>query len=629
MPLGYTGQILKIDLNDLSQAVEKKDDYFYRTFMGGSAMASYFLLTEMEAGVDPLGPDNVLALTVSVLTGAALAGANRYTLAAKSPLSEGFGEAEAGGFFSIELKKAGFDAVVISGRAPKPVYLWIADGTVEFRDATHLWGHDSGHTQRTIREELDDAKIQVVCIGQGGENLVRYAAVVQDLRHTNGRSGMGAVFGSKNLKAIAARGRGVPELHDRKGLRELSSWFAKNMDDHPVAAILKHGGTLGWDMEDLDADGVLPTKNFHGGSFDQVESVTFDRMHKTVSSGRDTCYACPIRCKQECAGGKYNIDPAYGGPEYETSGAFGPIMLVDDIEVIAKAHELCNQYTLDTIDTGMSIAFAMECFENGILTEEDTDGLQLRFGNGDAALQMIHKIAHREGFGAVLAEGSYRAARAIGKGAERFALTVKKQALPMHEPRGKNNMALAFATSPTGADHLEAAHDMPFEHGRWAVPDGYPIGILKGVPARGLTPEKVRWFVENQHVYSLLNTLSMCFFTAGPARLFRLKHLVRMIEATTGWETSLHELMRVGERTTTLARLFNVREGFDRKDDCLPDRMFEPLETGSLTGQTLDREEFEKALDTYYEMMGWDVATGVPRDARLHQLNIRDLSQFK
>lgn len=629
MALGYTGQILKVKLDDLSFAVEEKGEYFYRTFMGGSAMASYFLLTEMQAGVEPLSPENVLVLTTSVLTGIPLAGANRYTLAAKSPLSEGFGEAEAGGFFSIQLKKAGFDAIVIKGKAPKPVYLWLEDGRVEFKDATHLWGHDSGYTQDTIREELGDDKIQMVCIGQGGENLVRYACVIQDLRHANGRSGMGAVFGSKNLKAIAARGTTNLELHDKSKLREMSSWFAKNMKDHPVSAILKHGGTLGWDMEDLDADGVLPTKNFHGGSFDRVEEVTFDRMQKTVSSGRDTCHACPIRCKQVCAGGKYDIDPAYGGPEYETSGAFGPNMRVDDIEVIAKAHELCNRYTLDTIDTGMTITFAMECFENGLLTLEDTGGLDLRFGNGDAALEMIHKIAHKEeGLGALLAEGSYRAAKTIGKGAERYALTVKKQALPMHEPRGKNNMALAYATSPTGADHLEAAHDMPFEEGRWAVPDQHPMGILKGVPARSLDPQKVAWFVQNQHVYSVLNTLSMCFFTVGPAREFRMNHLVDMVASATGWETSLHELMLLGERTTTLARLFNVREGFDRKDDTLPNRFFEPLETGILTGVKLDREQFEKALDTYYEMMGWDIATGIPREARLVQLNIMDLAQF-
>ena len=580
MALGYNGKILKVNLNDLTYVIEEKGDYFYRTFMGGSAMASYFLLTEMGKGVEPSSPDNVLVLTVSVLTGTPLPGANRYTLAAKSPLSDGFGEAEAGGFFSVQLKKAGFDAVVIKGKASKPVYLWIEDGKVEFKDATHLWGHDSGYAQHKIREELDDDKIMVVCIGQAGENQVRYASVVHDLRHANGRGGMGAVFGSKNLKAIAARGKGTLEFHDKQKLKELAAFFAKNMKDHPVCTILKEGGTLGWDMEDLDADGVLPTKNFYGGSFDQVEKVTFDQMQKTVSFGRDTCYACPIRCKQVCSGGKYDIDPIYGGPEYETSGAFGPNMLVDDIEVIAKAHELCNKYTLDTIDTGMSIAFAMECFENGIITEEDTDGIELRFGNGDAVLSMIHRIAFREGFGAVLAEGSYRAARQIGKGAERFALTVKKQGLAMHEPRGKNNIALAYATSPTGADHIEAAHDMPFEEGRWAVPDLYPIGILKGIPARDLSPHKVRWYVYNQHIYSLLNTLSLCFFTAGPARLYRMNHIVDMVTSATGWETSLFELMLVGERTTTLARMFNAREGLDRRDDVLPDRLLSPWRPG-------------------------------------------------
>jgi aldehyde:ferredoxin oxidoreductase len=433
MPPGYVGQILYADLTDLSTRIVTKDEYFYRTFMGGSAMASYFLLTEIQSGIDALSPDNVLVVTTSILT---------------------------------------------------------------------------------------------------------------------------------------------------------------------------------------------------GGSFDKVESVTFQRLTDTVLSGRDTCHACPIRCKQEAAGGKFDIDPSFGGPEYETSGAFGPNMLVDDIEVIAKAHEMCNRYSLDTIDAGMSIAFAMECFENGLISAEDTDGLDLRFGNGEAALEMVHKIALRQGFGDLLAEGAWRASQKIGKGSEKYAMTMKKQAFAMHEPRGKNNIAMAYAVSPTGADHIEAAHDMPFEEGRWAVPDLFPIGILKGVPARGLSPYKIRSFVYNQHIYSLLNSLSMCFFTAGPARLFRLNHIVDMVAAATGWETSLFELMQVGERTTTLARTFLTREGLDRKDDELPDRMYEPLDSGILKGTALDRQEMSAALDMYYEMMGWDVATGVPRPVRLYQLNIAELDQF-
>ncbi len=628
MAKGYIGKILKVNLNDLSYAVEEKDEYFYRTFMGGSAMASYFLLTETKKGVDALGPDNALVITTSILTGTPLAGANRYTIAAKSPLNDGFGESEAGGYFSVELKKAGFDAVVIKGKAPKPVYLRINDGKVELRDAKHLWGHDTGYTMEKICEELGDNKIKTLLIGQGGENLVRYASVIHDLQHANGRSGMGAVFGSKNLKAVAVRGKMQLEFFDKEGLKNLQSYFVKNMKDHPVCAILTKGGTYEWDLEDMDADGVLPTHNFKGGSYDRVEKINYEEYKKTVYSDRLTCYACPLRCKQIAAGGKYNIDPRFAGPQYETVGAFGPNMLNEDVEVIARAHELCNRYSLDTIDTGMTITFAMECFEEGILTKEDTEGLDLHFGNGDAALLLIEKIALRQGFGDLLAEGSWRAARRIGKGAEKYALTVKKQAFAMHEPRGKNNIAFAYATSPTGADHIEAAHDMPFEQGRWAVPDLYPVGILKGVPARDLSPKKVSWFVYNQHIYSFLNTLSLCFFTAGPARLFRLNHVVEMVHYATGWETSLFEIMKLGERTTTLARLFVTREGLDRKDDMLPDRLFEPLETGQLTGVKLDREQFTKALDYYYEMMGWDVETGIPREAKLHHLNIADLNQF-
>jgi len=628
MTKGYTGKILKVDLDDLSYIIEEKDDYFYRTFMGGSAMASYFLLTETDKGVDALGPDNVLVITTSILTGTPIPGANRYTIAAKSPLNDGFGEAEAGGFFSVELKRAGFDAVVIKGKAAKPVYLWITDGKVEIKDASHLWGNDTGYAQDKIREELGDNKIQMINIGQAGEHLVRYACVIQDLKHANGRSGMGAVFGSKNLKAVAARGRLPIEFFNKEGLKQLQSYFLKNMKDHPVCAILTKGGTWEWDLEDLDADGVLPTKNFKGGSYDQVEKISYEEYKKTVHSKRLTCFGCPIVCKQIAAGGKYNVDPRFAGPQYETVGAFGPNILNEDVEVIAKAHELCNMYSLDTIDTGMTISFVMECYENGILTGEDTDGLDLHFGNGDAVLKLIPKIAFREGFGDLLAEGSWRAARKIGKGSEKYAMTVKKQSFAMHEPRGKNNIAFAFATSPTGADHIEAAHDMPFEEGRWAVPDVYPVGILKGVPARDLSPKKVSWFIYNQHIYSFLNSLSMCFFTAGPARLFRLNDVVKMVHYTTGWETSLFEMMLLGERTTTLARLFLTREGLSRKDDTLPDRMFEPLESGSLTGEKLDREKFKKALDYYYEMMGWDVATGIPREAKLHHLNIADLSQF-
>ena len=628
MAKGYTGKILKVDLNNHTFSVVEKGENFYRTFMGGSAMASFFLLTEIEKGIDALSPENAIVVTTSVLSGARLAGANRHTVAAKSPLNDGFGEAESGGYFSNELKRAGFDAVMIKGRSPKPVYLWIKDGKIEIRDAAHIWGRDTGFAHDTILAENHDNKIRTLLIGQGGENLVRYAAVIHDLQHANGRSGMGAVFGSKNLKGIAVRGNGELEFHNPQGLKELQSYFVKNMGDHPVCAILTKGGTWEWDLEDLNADGVLPTKNFKGGAYEHVEKINYEAYKKSVYSKRLTCFACPLNCKQVAAGGKFDVDPRFAGPQYETVGAFGSVMLIEDVEVIAKAHELCNRYSLDTIETGMTIAFAMECAENGILTKKDTDGIDLVFGNGDAVLRMIERIAFRRGFGDLLAEGSWRAAKKIGQGSEKYVMTVKKQSFAMHEPRGKYNIGLAYALSPTGADHIEAAHDMNFEEGRWAIPDLYCVGILTGVPARGFSPKKVSWFVYNQHIYSFLNSLGLCFFTAGPARLFRLNQVVDMIHYATGWETSLFEIMLLGERTTTLARLFLAREGLGREDDMLPDRLFEPLESGSLTGEKLDKKKFIEALDYYYEMMGWDVKTGVPREAKLHHLNIADLSQF-
>jgi len=628
MPYGYHGKILKVNLTDLSYLVEEKDEYFYRTFLGGSALAAYYLLTEMDSGVDPLGPNNVLVFAVSVITGAPVPGTSRFTVAAKSPLSGSFGEAEAGGFWGVEFKKTGFDALVIKGKAPKPVWLWIHDGQVEFKDASDIWGQDTGYTQEKIRAALNDNNVRVAGIGQGGENLVRYASVVNELKHTNGRSGMGAVMGSKNLKAVAVRGNVALSFKDRDKLRDLSNYYVQNLKTHPIQSLLSEGGTIGWDVEDLDANGILPTKNFRGGSFDQMESITFTRISETVLVDRGGCWGCPIHCKLVCGGGKFNIDKRFGGPEYETTGAFGSNICVGDIEVVAKAHELCNRYSLDTISTGMSIAFAMDCYENDLLTSEDTGGLELRFGNGEAALQLIEDIAFRRGLGALLAEGSARAAQQIGPEAEKYLRVVKKQELPMHEPRGKAGLALQYALCPTGADHVRAPHDLLFQDGSFGVKDLYPLGIFKGMAGSDLGPQKVRFSYYGHMTWNLFNTLSYCCFVAGPGKLFTMNHIVEIVAAATGWDTSLFDLMKAGERTINLARVFNSREGFTRADDTVPEQFFTPLESGRHTGKALDREAFSRALDMYYEMMGWDLITGIPRQARLYELNISDLGQF-
>ena len=627
MASGYNGKILKVDLSRSSYTIEEKDETFFRTFLGGSALASYYLLTEMDKGAGPLEPENVLVFSTSVIAGAPVPGANRLTVAAKSPLTGYFGESEAGGFFAVELKKAGFEAVVIKGKAPKPVWLWIHDGELEFMDAHDLWGHDLGYAQERIRHQLGDSGVRVAGIGQAGENQVLFASVVNELKHTNGRCGMGAVMGSKNLKALACLGKGKLHFHDPQKLKELGRFYSANFKKHPIQSLLHEGGTIGWDVESLDACGILPTKNFRGGSFADMEKITFTAMEEEVLSGRGRCSGCVIRCKQVCAGGKFDIDPSYGGPEYETVGAFGSNILVSDIQVVAKAHELCNRYTLDTISTGVTIAFAMDCYENGLLTQEDTGGMDLCFGNGEAALQLISDIAFRRGLGALLAEGSARAAEKIGPEAGAHLRVVKKQELAMHEPRGKAGLALQFALNSSGADHVRAPHDLLFEEGKFGVKDLYPLGIYKGLPGVDLGPEKVRFFYHGHFTWNLFNSLSLCVFVAGPGKLFSMNDVVDIVKACTGWETSLYELMKTGERTVNLARLFNTREGLDRKADTLPDRFFMPLESGPLQGNALKKEDFEKALDLYYGMMGWD-EMGSPRESTLVALGIHDLSDY-
>ncbi len=628
MAYGYHGRILKVNLENLSYEIETKDEQFFRNFYGGSALASYYLLTEMEKGIDPLGPENLLVFSVSVLTGAPVPGTSRFTVAAKSPLTGGFGEAEAGGFWAVELKKAGYEAIVIKGKALKPVWIWIDDNGLEFKDASEIWGTDTGYTENYIRNTLGDEKIRVACIGQGGENLVRYAAVVNELKHANGRSGMGAVMGSKLLKAIAVRGTKTLEFYDKEKLQELTKFFVSNLKTHPIESLLHEGGTIGWDVEDLDACGILPTGNYRGGSFEGMEKITLTAMKEKIHAGRGGCWACPVRCKHVCAGGKFDIDPKYGGPEYETVAAFGSNMLVGDIEVCSKAHELCNKYTLDTISTGNTITFAMDCYMHGLLTKEDTGGVDLVFGNGEAALQLIEDIAFRRGLGNLLAEGSARAAKIIGNGAEKFTRAVKGQEVPMHDPRGKYGLSLAYSTTPSGADHVRCPHDLLFEPGKFGVPELFPLGISEGLPGQNLGPEKVRFFYYGSQTWNLFNTLSLCAFTYGPGKVFTMNHVTDVVNAVTGWDISLFALMKAGERTVTLGKLFNVREGIGRDADTLPDVFFEPFESGILKGKSMDRTVFKKAMELYYEMMGWDLETGAPREARLYELNIHDLSKF-
>jgi aldehyde:ferredoxin oxidoreductase len=619
---GSNGRILRVNLTTGALAQEILNEDFYRLYPGGKALAGYFLLNEIPPHTDPFAPENVLVIANGLLTGAPVSTATRYIVSARSPLTNGYGESEAAGFWGPELKMAGFEAIVITGRAAQPVYLWIHNNQVELRQAEHLWGRTTAVVQDMIRAELGDEKIRVLQIGIGGENLVRYAGITNDLRHFNGRNGMGAVMGSKYLRAVAVRGdhryQGI--AHDPETLLALGRKVAKGVRENPQSWDLQQRGTPGL-VEPLNAGGILPTRNFQQGVFENVDDVKWEAYEKQIFTANRSCYACAIRCKREVAiDGR--VSP-YGGPEYETVGAFGPNCGISDLQVIAKANELCNAYTLDTISTGSTIAFAMECFEHGLISLEDTDGIELKFGNAEAMLLMIERIAQRQGFGNLLAEGSLRAAEKIGGDANFFAMQVKGQELPMHEPRGKYNVGMGYAISEIGADHLVVTHDPALANpDSLSFKNAHDLGITKAQPPRSLSDEKMNQFFILERWNSFEKVVGYCFFGPAPRSLIIPEDVVASINAATGWNMTLEEALKIGERATNMARVFNIREGFSRKDDTLPERIFQGLQNGPLKGIPYPREEFTKALTVLYNLKGWDPETGRPSRERLEALSL-------
>jgi aldehyde:ferredoxin oxidoreductase len=622
MSYGYNGRILRVDLGKKSISEEQPQETLYRRYMGGSALALYYLLKELKPGTDPLGPDNMLVFMSNVVSGVPGPGLTRFTIAARSPLTGAFGEAEAGGFWGPELKMAGFDGIIFTGRSETPVYLWIKDGKCEIRDASKLWGRDTGEVQQLIREELGDKRIRVAQCGQAGENQVPYACVVNDLKHVSGRTGMGAVMGAKNLRAVAVRGTGkIPTAHPEK-VRDMIRHAVDRIPKSPLGIQLKRFGTPVFVMG-LQNGGILPTRNFQEGRFEGAEAISGETMEQTILEGAKGCYSCPVLCKRAVkVEGKYSATPEYGGPEYETLGSLGSMCGISDLEAISHGNEICNRWGLDTISTGVSIAFAMECTERGILTRDDTDGIDLRFGNVDGMIQMIRKVAFREGFGDILARGVKGASRAIGKESEPYALHVKGQEMAVHEPRGKFGVGLSFALSPTGADHIEIPHDTSFVADNALLEGIKPLGEIEPVPATELGPRKVCQFAHTQQVFSFYNSLGICNFAAVPYSAYTLSMLAELVAAVTGWNASLFELLELGERGVTMARMFNVREGILAADDGLPDRFFEPLHEGESDEKRLDPKEFSANLKLYYEAMGWDSETAVPTDGRLAYLHL-------
>lgn len=617
----FHNKILRVNLTDGTTRVEEPGAIYFRRYLGGWNIIADVLLREVPAGADPLGPENKLIFAPGVLTGLPLSGVSRNAVGAKSPLTGGFGAAEVGGNWGAQFKRAGFDALIVEGASERPVYLWIRDGEVEIRDATHLWGKLTKETQTAIREELGDRRVEVAMIGPGGEKLARYACIMNGLKDAAGRTGLGAVMGSKNLKAVAVRGTQSLEGADAETLREMARGMAEAINSGAKGGMMHKYGT-GVGVEAGAISGNLPIRNFRDGEFPGAIKLSADIFMEEIGIGMDGCFACAMRCKKLVkAETPFVLDPDYGGPEYESFGALGSCCGIDDIVTVSKATELCNAYSLDTIGCGVTVALAMECFENGLLTLEDTGGIDLRFGNGAALVQVVELIGRREGIGDLLAEGSKRAAEKIGGGALHYAMQAKGQEYPMHEPRFKRGLAIGYAVSPTGADHCHALHDTGLVN---PGADGFQpndglrsLGLLEPIPLEDLGPAKVRATLYNTVRSVAGNCACLCLFVPWSA-----EEQMRMLRAATGWDVSVYEYQKVGERALTLARLFNMREGLGPQDDRLAPRSYGPTASGALVEGGINPDALEAAMRTYYGMMGWDRETGIPSHDKLWELDI-------
>jgi len=621
MPHGYTGRVLHVDLTHRTLEVEEPPEAFYRTYLGGSAVGVHYLINLAPRGVDPLGPDNVLVLALGVLTGAPISGQSRMTAVARSPLTGAVGDSQCGGFFPAEMKFAGFDAVVLRGRADEPTYLWIHQGQPELRPAGHLWGKITGDVEDILQQELGDDKIEVLQCGPAGERGVRFAALMNMANRANGRTGMGAVMGSKNLKAVVVRGTAKPSLADRAKVIEMARWGAANFEESDVYGL----GLLGTAevLRGQNAAGGLPTRNWQSGAFDGYLALDGKTMADTILKERDTCYACTVRCKRvvEVKEGPYRADPRYGGPEYETLSTFGSYCGIDDLKAVATANQLCNQYGMDTISCGATVAWAMDCYENGLLTTDDTGGMELHFGDAEVMVRLTEMIARREGIGDLLAEGSARAAARLGRGSEELVVAVKGQEVPAHMPQVKRSLALIYAVNPFGADHQSSEHDPSWKAHPARLAE---IGLTDPPqPNKVLNESKVRFALQTQYAYSCLDSVNMCQFVFGPAwHLYGMAQLAETVQAVTGWPVTVEELMRVGERRLNMLRAYNAREGIGREADTLPKKMQKALIGGKSDGISVTAEEVEQAKDIYYAMAGWDVATGNPTRAKLEELEL-------
>jgi len=616
---GYGGTTLRVNLTDGTVHRRPTEQHLARAFLGGRGLNVKRLWDELPAHTDGLAPENILIFGVGPLVGTLFPGGARFNVTAMSPQTGILGDSNAGGFFGPELKFAGYDQVIIQGRMDHPVYLWIRDDVVELRDARELWGRDVWDTTLAIRQELGDPDVQVATIGQGAENGVRFAGIFVSLNRPAARTGMGTVMASKNLKAVAVRGTGLVQVADMARFLEIIERLDAVIYDHPEYEIRCRLGTTKL-IKALDRIGGLPTRHFQHGRFEGADAVSGEAIEALYKIKSKACFACTIPCSRflEVDDPRFP-DLRMEGPEYEPLAGFSARVGNDDLALALKCVDLANRYGLDAIALSEVISWAMECHQRGLLSREEADGLELVWGNGDAILTLIHKVANREGFGDLLADGVRRAAERLGRGSEEFAMHGKGLEVFQADVRSIKAYGLGNAVASRGADHLRSEPWFEFsedpEEGvrRYGIPE---TAFRLEYRGKGLV---VKHFEE---MAAISDATGVCKNTYNNMEVLDWEGTAELLQAATGWVFTGEEVRRIGERIVNLERLFIAREGITREDDTLPGRFLaEPLPEGSgmSTGSVL---ELEHMLDEYYRARGWDVETGLPTREKLAELGL-------
>lgn len=620
LKFGYAGKQLRISLREKKVKVEHVNPDVMRNYLGGAGYGARILYDELEKGIDPLGPENKLLFATSPLTDNKIPGGGSIIICFKSPLTNTWGESRCGGDFGPDLKRAGYDALIIEDRSNKPVYIYINDENVQIKPAEKLAGRQVLEKIEMIRRELGDKRVSVMCIGPAGEKLVKIATAMFEQRAA-GRCGVGAVMGSKNLLGIAVKGSHKLNAAEPVRLKEAVKKALDILRENETAAGFKEHGTTG-DMVPNDAAGDWPTKNWHSNSWGKAEKL-YDQFFNTHLVRNHGCYrGCPMACGRiaEVKKGAFKT-PVHEGSEYESLSAFTAFVLNDNLEAAIHATYLCNEYGIDTISAGGIIAFAMECFEHGILKREDVEGLDLGWGNPEALPELVRMISLREGIGDILAEGVKSAAEKLGGESREFAIHGKGLEAPAHDGRSGKVLAVAYGTANRGMCHIHPLEGMVYDSGK------FDWGLMKyGIPDPNTVErwdEKgkgsiVKVLQDGLIVPDILNTCKFFMYSG-----IYLDELSEIFSAITGWDIDGKELLKVGERVFNLQRMFNVREGFRRGDDMIPKRVMQKPAFGLYVDEERCAiKDFDGMLDEYYEARGWDIKTGVPSQKKLQDLGV-------